>query len=185
MKIPLSSIIPLTAGSITIVNFFFSLVPIANNAPDWFNLFLNGISSEFRFIVFMLFTLIASFSVVKLITFTDRTSSSPSSKMTFVGLLCVSFAWMVIFNIKIVALGNDISGFHFLAFFISSWLFSVFLSIKLHFDFKELGNKLYGDSSTFVWEIIDKGFCTPKYIRAIRFISFWFIIFLGGIFYKF
>ena len=185
MKLSFSKLIPLTAGTITITNFLFSLVPVASNTPEWYKIFLQGINPEFRFIVFTLFTLVFSFSVVKLITAIDKSDSLPSSKMTFVVLLCASFAWIVVFNIKLVALGNNISNGKMIIFIISSWMFSMFLGVKLHFDFKAMKYENYRGEVPSIWSFIDKGFYTPVYIRTIRFISFWFIIILGGIVYEF
>lgn len=185
LSISFSKIVPLTAGTITISNFLLSVIPIASASETWKSIILQGISPEFRFIIFFLFALLFAYTITKIIVTIDRQEAMPSTKIVLISLLCACYAWIIVFNIKVIALGNSIEGWNSMVFLVSAFLFSIYLSINLHFDFKSLQYPNYGDKQTMIWNAVDEGFYTPKYIRNLRFLIYWFVVILGVYFYKF
>lgn len=177
MKFSFSKAIPLTAGSITIVNFLLSIFPSISaplNRPEsW----VSSLDPSLKFIFTVFLTLISSFVMVKLMVILDRLDTEPSSKMTMIAILAAAFAWLVIFNIKMVALNHDLEGIRFYIFLGSSWIFQLFATLKLEADLKRLGYK----SREGVMETGRR--FSPLYIVLIRFAAFWFVIILGGIYY--
>lgn len=178
MKNILSKVIPLFAGSITILNFFLSFIPVVSNKPIWYIQSISGMNNQLRFITVTVFTLIASYAMVKAISKIDRGDFFPSSKMTLVAISTVIFAWIVVFNVKVIAFNNDISSDRGFLFFWVCCFFSLFSSIKLHYDFQFLGYTDYynGEGEFPFW----KSAYSPIYIRTIRFLTFWITFIIGA-----
>ena len=180
-----SKIIPLAAGSITILNFLFSIIPVATSPPAWLRFLSTGMKPEFKFIVFIIFTLISSLGVVKFILALDQTDATQSTKATFIAISPAAFAWIVVFNIKIIALSNSLEGLNKFIFLASCLLYYIFMSWKLHSDFEGKGyaiSEVYLGNNDENWPF--GNFFAPKYLRVIRLISYYFIVVLGGFFYS-
>lgn len=129
--------------------------------------------------------MISSLGTVKFLIHIDKTNSSPSTKLSLASILTAIFAWIVVFNIKIIVLNNSLEGANQYAFPLSCFVFSSFLAIKLRLDFKELGYEIYEKESESAgcafWPFGNH--YTPIYLRMTRFFTFWFVIILGGYFY--
>ena len=186
MRLFSSKRISIVADIITVVNFVFSLIPVATTNPKWFIYLTNSVSNEFRFIVFTVITLVSSLGISKIVVRGDNHLDDISLKMTSVAIFSVIFAWIVVFNMRVIALNDNLEGSNKIIFLLASWLFLFFSSIKIHYQFKALDYEFYKGGSI-ITEFIDedKGNYTPKYIRTIKLIAFWFIIIIGGFYYNF
>lgn len=183
-----SKAIPLVAGSITILNFLFSIIPLAAQPPQWLNFLSLELKPQFKFIVFFIFTLFSSLGTTKFIIELDKQKISHSTKATFVAIFTSIFGWIVVFNIKYIALSNILTGFSAVIFPVSCFIFFLFLSYKLFSDFRDQNYPL--TSGFLIGWSKEKGnwpldkFYTPTYIQSIKFFFFSFVVILGGYFYS-
>jgi hypothetical protein len=181
-KFSFSKVISVTAGSLTITNFIFSLIPVANNPPIWYqkiiNLNLNG-----KFIIAFLSLFLISIIINKLIVYIAFSNYLPSTKGSIVSILIIVFAWLTVFDLKGLAFNNSFTILSGILYTFTLLFFYIYNSIALHFDIKS--QKLNKNPVTTAGPWVDNDNHNPAFVRALRFLLYWLIIIFGTFYFQF
>ena len=123
-KFSFSKFISVTAGTLTITNFIFSLIPITINPPIWYEKLIN-LNHNGKFIIAFLSLFLISIIINKLIVHVAFSNYLPSTKGSVISILIIVFAWLIVFDLKGLAfsisftiLSGILYGFTLLFFYI-------------------------------------------------------------------
>lgn len=182
MKI-LKTLIPFAAGSITITNFILGIV--YSIAPQR-SLIVDNIIEfpvPLRILLAILLCVVASMLAAEMIVKSDKSIQLPSRKFTYVSMISLVLAWIVVFNIKVLLLSQYSENIEALTtvLIISIPSISIFNSLKINYTFKELNYPNGGYEVEHAIPYPSPAFFTPKYIRAIRPISYYLVAILCAV----